>query len=151
MPQSHRDASQLNRGINETATGTHFERKAMPKTKILFAASLLILASLACNAVLPSAFAPSGPTSTPVVIVEPTFPAQQTDLPATEAEVPRVSLEAALTAYNAGAAVFVDVRDAGSYAASHIAGAINIPLTEFENNIANVDLDKEAWIITYCT
>jgi 3-mercaptopyruvate sulfurtransferase SseA len=119
----------------------------MPKTKILFAASILILASLACNALLPAA----EPTSTPVVIVEPTFPAQQTDLPATEAEVPRVSLEGALTAYNAGAAVFVDVRSPEDYASSHIPGAINIPLPEFEDNIANVDLDKEAWIITYCT
>jgi 3-mercaptopyruvate sulfurtransferase SseA len=121
----------------------------MPKTKLLFAASILILASLACNAVLPSASA--GPTSTPYVIVEPTFPVQQTDLPATEAEVPRISLEGALSAYNAGAAIFVDVRDPGSYAASHIPGAINIPLSEFENNIAKLDLDKEAWIITYCT
>ena len=119
----------------------------MPKTKILFAASLLILASLACNTLLPAA----APTSTAVVIVEPTFAVQGSELPATEADVPRVPLEEAFTAYTAGAAVFVDVRDAESYAASHITGAINIPLTEFENNIANIDLDKEAWIITYCT
>ena len=118
----------------------------MPKTKILFAAASLILASLACNTLLPAA-----PTPTMIVIVEPTFPVQAPELPATEADVPRVPLEEALTAHTAGAAVFVDVRDPGSYAASHIPGAINIPLTEFENNIANVDLDKEAWVITYCT
>ncbi|HEU0295884.1 MAG TPA: rhodanese-like domain-containing protein [Anaerolineales bacterium] len=121
----------------------------MPKTKIIFAISALILITLACNTLLPSASA--GPTSTVVAITEPTFPVQQPDLPATEAEVPRVSLEQALTAYTAGAAVFVDVRSQENFEISHVPGAINIPLSEFENNIANVDLDKDAWIITYCT
>ena len=86
-----------------------------------------------------------------VVIIEPTFAVQDPDLPATEADVPRASLEQALTAYNAGAAVFVDVRAPQSYEISHIPGAINIPLGEFETNIANVNLNKEEWIITYCT
>lgn len=121
----------------------------MPKTKIIFAISALILITLACNTLLPSASA--GPTSTPVVIVEPTSPVEEPDLPATEAEVPRVPLEQALTAYSAGAAVFVDVRSQSSYEISHIPGAINIPLDAFETDIANVDLDKDAWIITYCT
>jgi 3-mercaptopyruvate sulfurtransferase SseA len=121
----------------------------MLKTKIIFAISALILASLACNALLPAASA--GPTSTPVVITEPTFPVQEPDLPVTEADVPRVPLEQALTAYTAGAAIFVDVRGPEYYEMSHIPGALNIPWTEFENNIANVDLDQDAWIITYCT
>jgi hypothetical protein len=121
----------------------------MPKTKIIFAILALILASLACNALTPAASA--GPTSTPVVIVEPTFPVQEPALPATEADVPRVPLEQALTAYTAGAAIFVDVRGPADYETSHIPGAINIRLSEFENNIAHVDLDRDAWIITYCT
>jgi hypothetical protein len=130
----------------------------MPKTKIIFAISALIFASLACNTLMPATEPPSGPTtvsvdptSTLVVIVEPTSPVEEPDLPATEAEVPRVPLEQALTAYTAGAAIFVDVRSPGDFEISHIPGAINIPLSEFENNIANVDLEKDAWIITYCT
>jgi 3-mercaptopyruvate sulfurtransferase SseA len=128
-----------------------FGRRDMPKTRITFALSALILASLACNALLPSVSAPSGPTSTPVVIVEPTFPVQPGDLPATEDEVPRVSLEQALLAHAADAAIFVDVRGPEDYASSHISGAINIPWTAFENNIATMDLSKDDWIITYCT
>ena len=130
----------------------------MPKTKILLAVSILILASLACNTLLPATAPPSSPTpvnadptSTLVVIVEPTFPVEEPDLPANEAEVPRVPLEQALTAYSAGAAVFVDVRAPQSYEISHIPGAINIPLGAFETDIANVNLEKDAWIITYCT
>ena len=129
----------------------------MPKTKVFFTISVLILASLACNTLLPpagpaeSATPIAGPASTMVVIVEPTFPVEQPGLPATEADVPRVSLEQALTAYSAGAAVFVDVRAPESYQISHIPGAINIPLGIFETDIAKVNLEKDAWIITYCT
>ena len=102
----------------------------MSKAKILFAILALIFATLACNTLLPSA---------------------EPNLPATEAEVPRVPLEQALTAHAAGEAIFVDVRGPADYETSHIPGAINIPLSELENNLANVDLDKDAWIITYCT
>jgi 3-mercaptopyruvate sulfurtransferase SseA len=119
----------------------------MPKTKIFLAVSMLLLATLACNTLLPAAES----TSTPFVIVEPTFPVEESGLPATEADVPRVPLEQALTAYSAGAAVFVDVRAPESYEISHIPGAINIPLGTFETDIANVNLDKDDWIITYCT
>jgi 3-mercaptopyruvate sulfurtransferase SseA len=119
----------------------------MPKTKFALAFSLLFLASLACNALIPA-----GPTPTMVVIVEPTFPTQAPrSLPQTEADVPRVSLEEALTAYAAGAAIFVDVRSADEYAASHVAGAINIPLNEIEFNPILPNIDQDQWIITYCT
>ena len=74
-----------------------------------------------------------------------------TQAPVTEAEVPRVSLEEALTAIQSGEAVVVDVRSAEAYAASHIAGAISVPLDEIESNPAGLDLDKDQWIITYCT
>ena len=130
----------------------------MPKIRILLAVSMLLLATLACNTLLPAIESPSGPatvsadpTSTLVVIVEPTFPVEEPGLPATEADVPRVSLEQALTAYSAGAAVFVDVRAPQTYEISHIPGAINIPLGVFETDIGSVNLDKDAWIITYCT
>jgi len=128
----------------------------MQKAK-LFAISILTITVLACAA-LQRAVEPT-PAMTAIVesppaitaIIEPTSPLQSPDLPATEDEVPRVSLEQALTAYAAGAAVFVDVRSEQSYAISHIAGAISIPLVEIETNPTGLDLDKGQWIITYCT
>jgi 3-mercaptopyruvate sulfurtransferase SseA len=63
--------------------------------------------------------------------------------------VPRVSLADAKAAYDTGTAVFLDVRDAGSYADSHIKGAINIPLAILPNRIN--ELNPADWIITYCT
>ena len=70
--------------------------------------------------------------------VEPAFP-----------EVERISLEDAKAAFDAGTAVFVDVRDAESFATSHIAGAINIVYSEIESR--TVELNRKDHIITYCT
>lgn len=119
----------------------------MLKSNILLTISVLLVSSLACNTLAPAV----EPTLTMVVIVEPTFPLQQPGIPNNEAEVPRVSLEKALVAYNAGTAVFVDVRSWQSYEVRHIPGALSIPLDEFETDIAGIDLPKGEWIITYCT
>ena len=118
----------------------------MPRTKFLIASALLLVASIAC-----SALSPAAPIPTRVVIVEPTFPLQPPDLPAIEDEVPRVTLEEALVAYSAGAAVFLDVRSRDSFASSHIPGAINIPVNEIEVNAVLAGVDRDEWIITYCT
>ena len=64
-------------------------------------------------------------------------------------EIPRVSIEEAKTAVDEGSAVVLDVRDAESYAISHMPGAINIPTNELASRLG--ELDKSAWIITYCT
>jgi 3-mercaptopyruvate sulfurtransferase SseA len=72
-------------------------------------------------------------------------------IPQTEDAVPRVTAEEAKLAFDNDEAVIVDVRSAESYAEGHAAGAISIPLDEFENNIVNLPLDKDTWIITYCT
>jgi 3-mercaptopyruvate sulfurtransferase SseA len=72
-------------------------------------------------------------------------------IPQTEDAVPRVTVEEAKLAFDNDEAVIVDVRSAESYAEGHAAGAISIPLDEFENNIVNLPLDKGQWIITYCT
>ena len=72
-------------------------------------------------------------------------------VPQTESDVPRVTVEEAKSAFDKGGAVIVDVRSAQAYAEGHVAGAISIPLTEIENNIENLPLDKNKWIITYCT
>ena len=86
-----------------------------------------------------------------VVIVEPTSPPSPDALPESEASVPRVGVEEAMVALAAGAALIVDVRSPDAYALSHIKGSINIPLGEVELNAAGLSLDKEQWIITYCT
>ena len=122
----------------------------MSKTKILLAISCLILATLACNALSPTT-PNASPTSTMVVIVEPTFPPTQSGLPASEGAVPRVSIEETLTALAAGAAIIIDVRAPADYERNHIQGAINIPLGTIESDPTSLNLDKEQWIITYCT
>ena len=114
------------------------------KTSILLAMSILAFVALACNALLPL------PDSEPTQILEPVSTQGQNNLPLTEAEVPRVTLEEAKAALDSGAAIIVDVRDAGQYAASHVAGAINILLGEIETNPTGLNLDKDQWIITYC-
>ena len=64
-------------------------------------------------------------------------------------DVPRVSLDEAKAAYDQRTAVFVDVRDADSFASDHIPGALSIPLNELPDRMG--ELDPNAWIITYCT
>ena len=81
----------------------------------------------------------------------PSQPQTEPDIPTPAAllEVSRIGLEESKTAFDSGQAVFVDVRSATPYAASHIPGALSIPLAELEPRIA--ELDPDQWIITYCT
>ena len=72
-----------------------------------------------------------------------------TKVPSQPADVARVSLAEAKAALDAGTAVFLDVRSAGSFADSHVAGAVNIPEAELPDRLG--ELDKQDWIITYCT
>jgi 3-mercaptopyruvate sulfurtransferase SseA len=69
------------------------------------------------------------------------------DIP--EPGVERVSLSQAKSAFDNKTAVFLDVRDAASYATSHIPGSVNIPYSEIETRLS--ELDPNQWIITYCT
>lgn len=64
-------------------------------------------------------------------------------------DVPRISLQGAKAAYDAGEAVFLDVRAKSSYDFSHIAGALSIPYDEIEQRLQ--ELDPSDWIIPYCT
>jgi 3-mercaptopyruvate sulfurtransferase SseA len=72
-----------------------------------------------------------------------------TTTPATVDQVKRVSLVDAKAAFDAGTAVFVDVRDSNSYAGSHITGALLIPLSDLTNRLS--ELNPSSWVITYCT
>jgi hypothetical protein len=64
-------------------------------------------------------------------------------------EIQRVSIDEAKAALDSGSALFVDVRSAEAFQASHISGAVNIPSEELEERLD--ELDKAQWIITYCT
>ena len=116
----------------------------MKKRNLLVAFSILVLAMLACNASLPQ----TGPTTLPT---QPQAQNNNSQIPQTEAEVPRIAVEQAKAAFDSGQAIIVDVRSADSYAAGHAAGALSIPLENFENNIGGLSLAKDQWIITYCT
>ena len=121
----------------------------MPNKKIhiLLAFAFLTLAAMACTALLPLPNSDGEPTQ----ILEPAFTQSQGGIPQTEDDVPRLTVEQAKAALDAGAAVIVDVRSQEAYETSHIAGALFVPLEDFENNITSLDLGKEQWIITYCT
>jgi hypothetical protein len=118
------------------------------KNIFLLSISVLMAASFACNASLPQV----EPTALPTLI-QPTaaLSTGSGTAPLSEAGVPRIAVGQAKAAFDAGQAIIVDVRSADAYAAGHAEGAINIPLGNFEIDIENVALEKDQWIITYCT
>ena len=64
-------------------------------------------------------------------------------------DIKRVSLADAKTAFDQKQAVFVDVRGDAFFEQGHIVGAVSIPENELATRL--VQLDPQAWIITYCT
>jgi rhodanese-related sulfurtransferase len=60
-------------------------------------------------------------------------------------------VENAKAAFDSGKAIIVDVRSQEAYDMSHIAGARYISLADMENDPEKLGLDKDQWIITYCT
>jgi 3-mercaptopyruvate sulfurtransferase SseA len=63
--------------------------------------------------------------------------------------VPRTQLAEAKQRIDSGSVLVIDVRDADSYIASHIPGAIQIPLARVEGEINYLPRTKP--ILTYCT
>lgn len=124
---------------------------------ILLATFTLVLISLACNALLPQTEPTSAPTPVqtqiiiPTQITEPVSTQPPANLPQTDAEVSRVPADQAKAALDSGDAVIVDVRGADAYARSHITGALEVSLSAIQTDPANLPLDKNKWIITYCT
>ena len=116
----------------------------MSKTKPIIALSVVVLSMLACNALF---------SSPPVSEAKPLSPLElpTSSAPLTEANLRRVTVQDAKTAFDNETAIFVDVRSAQAFTASHIPGAINIQLGEFETNPTELGLPKDHWIITYCT
>jgi 3-mercaptopyruvate sulfurtransferase SseA len=108
-------------------------KKGLKKIVLLFTSNALMLVLLGCAAA--PAAQPSADQSSPATVLP--------------EEITRVSPQDAKAAFDNGKALFVDVRGASSYAASHIPGALSIPLVELEARIN--ELDPNHWIITYCT
>jgi 3-mercaptopyruvate sulfurtransferase SseA len=124
----------------------------MSKIKIILAIFTLSLAALACKALSSQTNPTSVPTEArPTSTVLPAPEEPQGNIPQKQDEVPRVLPDAAKTAFDAGQAIIVDVRSADVYAVEHIAGAISIPLDQIESDPSRLNLDKNQWIITYCT
>ncbi len=123
------------------------------KYRIPLFITFLVLATLACQSLVPSTVEPFIVSTEAPLPTQPQ-PGQQpqgNQPPLTEAQVPRISVSDAKAAVDSGQAILVDVRSADSYAAGHAAGAISIPLGNFEVNIDKLTLEKSQWIITYCT
>ena len=127
------------------------------KTKIFWAIVILVSTMLACNFVAPTeepqstATAISLPTAVPTQTIELTSTEPPLNLPQTDAEVSRVPVDQAKAAFDSGDAIILDVRGADAYARGHIAGALEVSLSAISNNPTSLNLDKNKWIITYCT
>jgi 3-mercaptopyruvate sulfurtransferase SseA len=120
----------------------------MQRIKRIFFGSLAFVAVLAACSAQPTQIQP---TATPAQVIESGQGVTPEGLPQSEADVPRVSIEEAKAALDSGLAVIVDVRSPSDFEASHIAGAISVPLEEIERNPTDLALDENQWIITYCT
>lgn len=100
----------------------------------LLGIALIALTAYACSA------APTQNTTDTIVLLQ------------SEDDVPRISVSEAKAALDSGAAVIMDVRSAEAFASTRVAGAVSIPLQNFEGNgVRNLSLEKDQWIITYCT
>ena len=63
--------------------------------------------------------------------------------------VPRISVAALREKIDRGEVVVMDVRDIDSYTASHIAGAMHIPVSYLETELPYLPRGKP--IVAYCT
>jgi len=62
---------------------------------------------------------------------------------------PRIEPDDLFAHFKAGDVTIVDVRDADSFLASHIPGALHIPLARIDGEVAYLPKGKP--IVTYCT
>lgn len=109
------------------------------------------------TATVPVTTAPPTQTSTAPIGRAPDLqvpPATATQAPPPSAqgdrsEVRRIAVEDLRAQMNRGEVTIIDVRDAASFAAAHIPGAVNIPFASIEAQIDAIPKGKP--IVTYCT
>jgi 3-mercaptopyruvate sulfurtransferase SseA len=108
---------------------------------------------LAFVIVVAAMFAADSRSATPPPATQlPTVPQSETGHEASEIpypEVPRISPAEVRARYEAGTALFVDVRSEGEYETAHIPNAIPLSLADLETRYR--ELPRDAEIITYCT
>ena len=63
-------------------------------------------------------------------------------------DVPEIDMQQAQLLFAAGTATFVDVRDADSFRAEHIPGAIHLDDSNVQQFVASAD--KQAAVVVYC-
>lgn len=66
-----------------------------------------------------------------------------------ESSIRRITAAELRAAMIRGEATVVDVRDADSYAAGHVAGSLHIPLSFVESQVSYLPRDR--MLVTYCT
>ena len=110
------------------------QRSLVPVLLIAFGA-VLIIGSLVWF------FVASGP------LAQPTTASEVQDIP--YPEIARIGIKDAKAAFELGNSVFIDTRGERLYAEGHIPGAI---VFTGEEPLSSLDqIDRSAWIITYCT
>jgi uncharacterized membrane protein len=87
------------------------------------------------------------PAATPAARVD-TAPATTAQEP-TESSVRRIEPQELQNLLSRGEVTVIDVRDANSYLAAHVAGSMHIPLSRIESEIPYLPRGKP--IVTYCT
>ena len=123
----------------------------MTNIKMFSVLAALTILVVACTPSTPAAEPTVASAIVPTAVIAPSSAPSSNGLPQTEADVPRVSVEEAAAAIQSGDAIVVDVRSAQAYQASHIPGALSVPLFDIETDPTSLKLDKDKWIITYCT
>jgi hypothetical protein len=133
---------------NRKAEATEFAKAAPP----VDVSELLNTSSPATPPVTPP------PSSAPAASPVAASPAASQSAPTqTSAPVPpdpnalvkRITVADLRAAIDGGDVLVVDVRDAGTFAESHIKGAVNVPLGLIDKEMASLPRDKK--IVTYCT
>lgn len=90
----------------------------------------------------PTTQTPIGSTTSQVNMTEPANFGDQSD-------VKRIAAEDLKLKFDRGEVTIIDVRDANSYASSHIPGSLNIPFASVQGMLDLIPKGKE--IVTYCT
>ncbi len=96
--------------------------------------------------------APDAPAAASTTVAAPAAaPVKEAGVPtgASLKAIPRIDAKTLHERMTRGEVVVIDVRDIDSYTASHIAGAMHIPLSRIEGEIPYLKGSKP--IVTYCT
>jgi 3-mercaptopyruvate sulfurtransferase SseA len=91
----------------------------------------------------------NAPVQSTLPVVQETAPLAEPAQDAEHAAVPRMSVEDLHQKLARNEVTLIDVRDADSYRAAHIAGALQIPMARIEGEVPYLPKGKP--IVTYCT